>query len=276
MPLDEFGFPSDLLVWQALLLTLLSFAVGVLGGFVGLALGTIRLPALLLLGIPPATAAGTNIAVSTASALTGSVRHLREGRVHMPIVLAMGAPSMVGAFIGGFHSQRAPESLLVLAVGTVAIWQGVEFLARGWTLPLGRTGDQETHLVDGRGAYAGNRYIAGGGVGFVVGLLGGAVGLILGTIRLPALVRILRVDPRLAAGTNLVIGFFMGSMGWVGHLARGQVDFPLVVLMGTSAMAGSYLGARLTGRVSPRRLTATMGLVLVVVGVLLLWRAFAM
>ena len=96
-PLQEFGLPSDVLVWQAVLLTLTSFAVGVLGGFVGLALGTMRLPALLLLGVPSLVAAGTNIAVSTASALAGAVRHLREKRVDMHVVLLMGAPSMAGA-----------------------------------------------------------------------------------------------------------------------------------------------------------------------------------
>ncbi|GIS68052.1 MAG: hypothetical protein CM1200mP7_0010 [Chloroflexota bacterium] len=33
-----------------------------------------------------------------------------------------------------------------------------------------------------------------------IGLLGGLVGLILGSIRLPALIRLLKVEPRIAAG----------------------------------------------------------------------------
>ena len=114
------------------------------------------------------------------------------------------------------------------------------------------------------------------GVGFAVGVLGGAVGLILGTVRLPALIRVLRVDPRVAAGTNLLIGFAMGSVGWVGHVARGHVDYPLVALMGTSAVAGSYLGARMTGRVSLDKLVMAIGVVLIAVGALLLVRAAAM
>ena len=81
-------------------------------------------------------------------------------------------------------------------------------------------------------------------------MLGGAVGLILGSIRLPALVRILRVDPRIAAGTNLFIGFVMGAAGWVGHVIYGQVDWVLLVMMGAPAMVGSYLGANLTGKVN--------------------------
>ena len=275
LTLEEFGLPSDVQVWEALLLTLVSLAVGVLGGFVGLALGTMRLPALLLLGITAPVAAGTNIIVSTASALTGAVRHLRDGRVDMRIVLVMGVPSMAGAFIGGFSSQRVSQSLILLAVGLLVLWQGVEFLRRPVGNQGAEAGDEETSGGPPQGksdVLPSNRVLGGAGAGFGVGVLGGAVGLILGSIRLPAMIRILRVDPRAAAGTNLFIGFVMGSMGWVGHVARGQVDYPLVVLMGTSAMGGSYMGARLTGRVGLDKLIKTMGLVLMVVGALLVWR----
>ena len=107
-----------------------------------------------------------------------------------------------------------------------------------------------------------------------MGLLGGAVGLILGSIRLPALIRILRVDPRIAAGTNLFIGFIMGSVGWIGHVVQGQVNYPLLGLMGAGAMVGSYYGARLTGKVSLNFLIKVMGGVLLVVGALLIRQAF--
>ena len=270
-PLQEFGLPSDVLLWQAVLLTLISFAVGVLGGFVGLALGTMRLPVLLLLGVPSLVAAGTNIAVSTASALAGSVRHLREKRVDMHVALLMGAPSMVGTFIGGFYSQWAPTSLLVLAVGVLVLWQGVELITRARIYGAAEADRRPASRTVGR-----RRTLAGVGVGFAVGMLGGAVGLILGTVRLPALIRVLRVDPRVAAGTNLLIGFAMGSVGWVGHVARGHVDYPLAALMGTSAVAGSYLGARMTGRVSLDKLVMAIGVVLIAVGALLLVRAAAM
>ena len=107
-----------------------------------------------------------------------------------------------------------------------------------------------------------------------VGLLGGAVGLILGSIRLPALIRILKVDPRIAAGTNLVIGFVMGSLGWVGHAIKGDVDYQLLLLMGAGAAVGSYYGAKLTGKVSLDTLIGAMGLVLLAVGALLVWQGY--
>ena len=257
---------------------IVSFGAGVLGGFVGLALGTVRLPVLLLLGTASPTAAGTNIIVSTASALMGAVRHLREGRVEMRAVLVMGVPSMAGAFVGGFWSHRFPESLLVLAVGLFVFWQGVEFIFRARdhrAAELDNADGPRSQLSPRRASPVGGRTIGGGAAGLAVGVIGGAVGLILGSLRLPALVRILRVGPQKAAGTNMVIGFAMGSMGWAGHVARGQVDYPLAVLMGATAMWGSYLGARMTGRVSADRLLMAMGMVLMGIGVLMAWRGLA-
>ena len=273
--LQLFGIASDVLVWQALLLTFLSFVVGILGGFVGLALGSMRLPALLLFGISPPTAAGTNIAISAASALTGALRHLREGRVNMRIALVMGVPSVVGGFLGGFYSRVAPEAVLVTVVALLVGWQGIELVVRSWRRLSASPGAEEhqANPAIGYATLSRDRVIVEGGVGFVIGVLGGAVGLILGSLRLPVLMRLLRLDPRVAAGTNLFIGFMLGSMGWLGHAARGEVDYLLVALMGSTAVAGSYLGARLTGRVSIDKLVMTMGIVLTVVSVLLLWRA---
>lgn len=275
VPLSALGLPSPVPLWEALFLTALSYGVGVLGGIVGLALGTMRLPFLLLLGLPAPVAAGTNILVSTLSAATGSVRHFRERHVDPWVVAAQGIPGVAGAFIGGFAGGRAPEALLIALAGILVMWQGVELLLRAR-----REQPKESPVVAraerplaGRGRWTAGRITAEALVGFAIGLLGGAVGLILGSLRLPALITILGVDPRVAAGSNMVIGFLMGASGWVGHVARGQVDYPLLVLMALTGMVGTYQGARLTGRLSLRGLLTLMGIVLLTVGSLLLWDA---
>ena len=273
MSLDDIGLPSDVLLWKAVLLTAISFAVGVLGGFVGLALGTIRLPTLLLLGVPPAVAAGTNIIVSTASSLTGAVGHLRAGRVVPRLAVTMGIPSVIGAFIGGFYGHLAPESLLIFVVGVLVLWQGLELVNRARKEDAASSASSENVPARSRGVFTGKHVTLAATMGLVIGLAGGAVGLILGSLRIPAMLRVLKVDPREAVGTNMVIGFAMGATGWIGHVARGQVDYPLAALMAASAMAGVHLGVKLTGKVSLGRLIMTLGFVMVVVGTLLIWRA---
>jgi uncharacterized membrane protein YfcA len=237
-----------------------------------------RLPAMLLLGIPAPAAGGTNILVSSLASLAGTIRHLRAGRVNLRIVLTMGVPAFIGAFIGGWFADRTPEHLLIVLAGALVFWQGVEFLiiARDRIRSGQSSGALFGQGLEGSpGIFTPTRMAAEGGIGFAVGMLGGAVGLILGSIRLPALVRILRVDPRIAAGTNLFIGFVMGAAGWVGHVIHGQVDWVLLVMMGATAMIGSYLGATLTGKVNLNLLILAMGLTLLVVGVLLVWQGTA-
>ena len=107
-------------------------------------------------------------------------------------------------------------------------------------------------------------------MGLAVGLVGGAVGLILGSVRLPIIVRFLRMDPRMAAGSNLVIGTSMGVFGFIGYGVQGEVDLTLLAVMGLAGMTGAYIGALFTGRASPNVLLTTMSLVLFVVGVLLI------
>lgn len=276
LSLEDLGLPSDVLLWKAVLLTVISLAVGVLGGFVGMALGTIRLPALLLLGVPPAIAAGTNIIVSTASSLTGAVGHLRARRVLPRLAVTMGAPSVVGAFVGGFYGHLVDESLLILVVGVLVLWQGVELVNRARKeLAASAADDAPVESVPAKlqGVFDRRHVTLAAAMGLVIGVAGGAVGLILGSLRIPAMVQVLKVEPRAALGTNMVIGFFMGATGWIGHVARGHVDYPLAFLMAASAMVGVHFGVKLTGKVSLGRLIMTLGLVMVVVGALLIVRA---
>jgi uncharacterized membrane protein YfcA len=59
---------------------------GYLGSMLGLVLGTLRLPLVLVVSGDAATAAGTNIAISAASAATGGIQHARAGRVDWRVV----------------------------------------------------------------------------------------------------------------------------------------------------------------------------------------------
>ena len=78
----------------------------------GLVLGTLRLPLIVLATGSPLTAAGTNIAVSAASAGAGGLKHAREGRVDWRIVAWTAPPSVVGVVAGALLSDDVSEALL--------------------------------------------------------------------------------------------------------------------------------------------------------------------
>jgi uncharacterized protein len=107
----------------------------------------------------------------------------------------------------------------------------------------------------------------GGVLAFLIGVLGGAVGVILGTLRMPALVRSVGLDVRRAAGTNLVVGFLLGIAGFATHAAGEGVDWTVLGAGLAGAIPGGWLGARATGHVSEDVLRLALGGVLVLVGV---------
>ena len=163
-------------MWQLALLSLLSLAVGVLGGFVGLALGTMRLPALLLMGVNPQFAAGTNILVSALSAMAGGYRHVAEGRIDWGVVLWLGVPSIIGGFAGGFFGGNFPAGLLIAVAGVLVLWQGVEFFGLSRRLASeGEDGKSGEPSEDEAGLTKASGSLAGVG-GAAIGLLGGVWG----------------------------------------------------------------------------------------------------
>jgi uncharacterized protein len=102
-------------------------------------------------------------------------------------------------------------------------------------------------------------------IGFAVGLLGGIVGLILGTLRLPALIKYSGVSPYAAVGTNAAVGVVVGVGGLVGHLPSG-IDWSILAVGAAAAMPAAYLGARFTGRLNEAQLLTAIAAILVISG----------
>ena len=275
MLLSDFGLPSNLAVWLAILLMALSLVIGLLGGLIGLSLGTMRLPAMLMLGVPLPVAASANIFVSSAVGITGSYRHFRDGRVKLLLVVIIGVPAFVAGFLGGYFSNQAPSNLLIALAGGLILWQGIELGLLAYRRRRNTNSEEprDDQLEGSSGHFTAARTVGGAGASFGIGLLAGAIGLVLGSVRLPLIIRVLRVDPRIAAGSNLFIGMTMGALGWLGHVLHTRPDLPLLVVLLAPAVVGSYMGAKFTGRISVNLLLLVMGSLLTASGCMMLGRA---
>ena len=110
-------------------------------------------------------------------------------------------------------------------------------------------------------------------IGFGIGFVGGLVGLILGSIRLPAMISVLKMETKVAVGTNLAASSLTGASSLVGHLINGNVNFLIMFTMGPAAMLGGYMGAKkYTGRFSEGSLKLIIGIVLIVVIGIMIWQ----
>jgi uncharacterized protein len=221
-------------------------------------LGNIRLPVVVLAASSPAAGAGANIGVSAVAALTASVAHVRAGRIDWRLFLWMAPPSVLAAAAGGLLSGEVPGTALLVVIGVTLLAFGADLLRPrpAETAPAGR--------VNPAAAVA---------TGAVIGLLGGFVGLILGSLRIGALIRFVGADTFRAVGTNVAVGFCLGVAGVLGHLTAG-VDWTLLGVGSAASVPGALLGARLTGSLNERQLLRAVGVVLVVAGSALLVQAF--
>jgi uncharacterized protein len=214
-------------------------------------LGTLRLPAILLLSGDASAGAGTNIGISAASAASGGYRHAREGRVDHRIVAWMTPPSVAGAVVGALLTDELPTRLLLAVIAAVLAWNGLDLLVR----PIRGRETREPRLTP---AVV---------LGFLIGVLGGAVGVILGTLRMPALLRGVGLSARRAVGTNLVIGFALGAVALVTHALVGNVEWDVLAAGIAGALPGGWFGARVTGRISEETLRRAIGVALLAIAV---------
>ncbi len=206
---------------------------------------------MVLAASSPAAGAGANIGVSAVAALAAAIQHIRGGRIDWRLFGWMAPPSMAGALVGALVSGRVPGNALLLAIGITLLVFGVDLLRP--RRPVASAGERRVSV---RAALF---------TGATIGLLGGFVGLILGSLRIGALLRFVGADAFRAVGTNVAVGFCLGVAGVLGHLSGG-VDWALLGVGAAASVPGAILGARLTGRLDERQLLRAVGVVLIVAG----------
>jgi uncharacterized membrane protein YfcA len=160
--------------------------------------------------------------------------------------------SVVGAVAGGFLAGELNEDVLLGVIAVVLLWSAYDlFTRRPAPKPEGTP-------LDFRAAA-----LAGG----IIGVLGGIVGLILGSLRMPALLKYVGEQPQRAVGTNVTVGFLVGVAGSLAHLPNAAPDLDVILVGGAASIPGALLGSRLTGRLSDQQLLRAIAGVLVVAGV---------
>ena len=240
------------------LFALWCFLVAVAGGLVGLVLGNLRLPATLVVASSAAAGGGANLAISAIAALTAASVHARAGRINWRLVAWMAPPSILGAVVGGYLAGTIPEWLLLGFIAAVLVQAGVELLRRPLKPKRAPSADGTPAELDLRAAVVS---------GAVVGLLGGLVGLILGSLRMPALLKWVGEGPQQAVGTNVAVGVLVGVAGALAHLPNAAPDLDVILVGGAASVPGALLGSRLTGRLSDEQLVRAIGVVLLVAAV---------
>ncbi len=249
------------------LYSLSGLGVGLLVGFTGVGGGSLMTPLLVLLfGVHPSTAVGTDLLYAGLTKISGSAVHSLHGAVDWKIVqrLACGsipaaALTLLGLFLFGSGSQTT-QHVISTTLGFALLLTAVTLLARRWL--IARYGNLMQQASDGK--IAGLTVALGAALGVLVTISSvgaGALGVTVLIILYPKLpaVRIVGADIAHAVPLTLIAG--------AGHWGMGSVDFAMLASLLIGSIPGVGIGSHYASRVPDSVLRPLMAGTLALVGV---------
>jgi uncharacterized membrane protein YfcA len=232
--------------------------VGVVVGLTSTGGGALLTPALLLLGIPPSVAIGSDVLAASGMKLLGGGIYALRRQVHWQTVRRLAAGSAPGAVAGVLLlnqlSVASLDGALRRALGFALLLAASATLVRlKWTrrtTPQAMPSRAVTMLL-----------------GFVTGFLVSVTSVGSGSLLLCVLTVFFPLEPRTQVGTDLTHALILTAVATIGHWASGRVDAALSLAILAGGIPGVIAGARLAERVPGKALRAGLAAVLLAIGI---------
>ena len=239
------------------------FAVGAIVGLTGVGGGSLMTPILVLLfGIHPATAVGTDLLHAAITKAGGTYVHARQGRVEWRITYLLAAGSLPAAALTLFGLRHFINGMGGSKIITITL--GVALLLTAAALAL------RTHLFRLSKAQSpqGARHPAYTILtGAVLGVLVSVSSVGAGSLGVTAL---FFLYPQLKASrivaSDLAHAVPLTLLAGLGHWLFGSVNFTLLLSLLTGSLPGIYLGSYFSGRVPETVLRFLLAAILLLVG----------
>ncbi|HIF5500812.1 TPA: TSUP family transporter [Pasteurella multocida] len=209
----------------------LLFAVALVAGFIDAIAGgggLITIPALLMTGMPPALALGTNKLQACGGSFSASLYFLRQRAVNLVEVWLILLMTFIGASLGTVLIQLVDSAIIKKVLPFLILAIGLYFL---FSPTLGNEDRQK------RISYLGFAFSAGLGIGFYDGFFGPGTGSLLSL----AFVMLLGFNLTKATAHAKVLNFTSNVASLIFFLIGGQIMWSV----GFAMMAGQFIGANL-------------------------------
>ncbi len=248
--------------------------VGILVGMTGIGGGSLMTPMLILVfGVTPVTAIGTDLAYAAVTKTVGGWKHLRQKTVDMTLSSWMALGS-VPAAIGGVYVLTLLEDWLgrdfedaVIAILAVALLlTGTATLIRAF---LKRMHERERDTIAMERRHKVAAVVLGVCVGFVLGVTSAGSGALIAV----GLILLFRLSPQRVVGTDVFHAAILLWAAGLAHVIAGNVDFGLAGTILLGSVPGVWLGSHWSVRVEPAVLRTTLAVVLIGAGLALLIKA---
>lgn len=253
---------------------MIGFVVGLLATMVGGNGAFFFPPALILLfQVSPRVAIATSLAAVLPIGLIGSAVHYRRNNINLPVALIFGAAGLVGALAGSWITSVIETAVLVRTFGVYCIILGLLSLRVPKSSEYGKTDSPPESLREIRSRNVPLIIFFGLVSGAAAGLFGTS-----GTAPVLAALLILQFPVRLVIGTSVLIVFINALSGFGGHLVLGEIDPELILMLGSGAAAGAFIGPRLLIHIKPEKkeggIRYVFAGIIIALGVLMFTRSF--
>lgn len=245
------------------------FGVGVMVGVTGVGGGSLMTPILVLLfGVAPASAVGTDLWFAATTKLVGGTVHQSKGSVDWQVLRRLWLGSLPAAIttLVWMHVTgiaRSNPRFLLIALGCVMIATAVAMLFMARTLAYAQT-LRTTSPKRFRRLQPPATVLAGAILGFLVTLTSVSAGA-LGTVML-LYIYPFRMKPARLVGTDIVHAIPLTIVAGTGHMLMGNVNFGLLGNLLMGSLPGIALGSLLAGRARESHLRTAIAILLVAVG----------
>jgi uncharacterized membrane protein YfcA len=258
-----FGFDPKIILF--------GFGIGLLVGLTGMGGASLMTPLLILVfGIQPVTAIGTDIFYGAVTKTVGGYKHLKLGTVHRGLAFWLAVGSVPAAIIGVWvieflqnHYGDDVGTIVLGMLGGTLVVVGVATLLRSLFLAGVIQERSAMHLYRRHIIAA---VVTGALTGFVIGLTSAGSGTLIAI----ALIAVFRLTPQRVVGTDVfhaaILLWAAGFAHWVG----GNIDFALAVTILAGSIPGVILGTNLSVKAPQRFLRYALAVVLMASGTTLI------
>ena len=243
--------------------------IGVLVGMTGMGGGSLMTPLLILIfGIQPTTAIGTDIFYSAITKTVGGWRHLRMKTVNLGLTFWLAVGSVPAAVSGVWLitvlersvSEDRLDSIVYALLGGTLLMVGIITLARALILS-GLIEERDDFEIKRRHKVA--AVVIGATTGFVIGITSAGSGTVIAIL----LITVFRLTPRRVVGTDIVHAAILLWAAGIAHWVGGNVDFSLAGNILIGSVPGVVIGSALSSRAPVGFLRTALGVVLIGSGI---------
>ena len=248
------------------LYTLSGFVVGAIVGLTGVGGGSLMTPLLVLLfGVPPATAVGTDLLYAAFTKAGGTVAHARQGHVEWKITGLLALGSIPAAALTILVLSQLPNKTTAMS-HTISVALGVALILTAAAILFGRRLQQygATHANNLLQRHLGRSTVI---VGAILGVLVSISSVGAGALGVAALFFLYpHLAPKQIVGSDVAHAVPLTLVAGTGYWLMGSVDWSLLGALLLGSLPGIWIGSQISSKVPEHLLRRLLGSMLVLIG----------